>query len=495
MPAIPSDCKRPPRPAALPRLYWRCTLWLASNNLVLASLALVLRMLRRSIGQRRCDAILERIVKSPLFPVKRLACDLMEGDWYLAFNGLAEQYFKQRIKWRMDGVDISEGVASLPPSPPSAQSKVKVGVLAKFSGTLSFGINLFESVPDNIETYAFDIPFGGSTLSALSSHVHSYMIVEEDAEKAARINACGLDILINLDPKISHELLSRLTTPCIVNYLTGNIPLPHPKISFTSHPVEIAGYRLAHGRLYSEASGRLLSTDLVFPAQFLYDKRGFLAKDMPKWSERENLMFVHGSLYKLASPAYLDLVCTLLKDDPSLRFAFMGKARGNDLKIILEKATEWNVTHQVTYLGQFDSTRDQSGRIADANWELCIDMLKRARLVPQPFPYGGGSSRFESYVFGVPSISMDVGAFAYCNVNCLKVDVAMACDPFHYLSLSKACLYDESFSDSLQLLQKQAVESTSSSLQFWGSLLGTYELWLSEYCQKSLREKSHNWHA
>lgn len=491
MPAIPSDCKQMSLPLSWPRLFWRCTLWLAANSLVLSGIAFVLRMVRRVMGQRRCEAILERIVKSPLFPVRRLACDKMEGDWYLAFNGLAEQYFKQRIRWRMDGVDINEGVASLPPSPPTAQSKVKVGVLAKFSGTLSFGINLFESVPDIIETYAFDIPYGGSNLSALCSHVHLYMGVEEDAEKAKRINECGLDILINLDPKISHELLSRLTTPCIVNYLTGNIPLPHPKISFTAHPVEIAGYRFAHGRLYSEASGRALSNDLVFPARFLYDGRGFLASDMAKWNERENLMFVHGSLYKLASPAYLDLVCTLLRDDPSLRFAFMGKARGNDLKVIFDKAAEWNVTQQIAYLGQFDSTRDENGRIADANWELCIDMLKRARLVPQPFPYGGGSSRFESYVFGVPSISMDVGEFAYCNVNCLKVDAAMATDPIHYLSLARMCLYDGAFSDSLQLLQKQAVESTSSSLKFWDSLLETYLLWLTDYRHEYLKEKTH----
>lgn len=459
------------------RLYWRVVLGILLSEPILGAVANLLRALQPWLRPHRVERLLTALIKSRLFPARRLACDQMEGDWYLAFTGMAEQYFKIRVQWHMAGVRLQRRTPTRPAAP---RSPLRVGVLAKFSGTLSFGVNLFENHPPDIEVHAFDIPFGGSPLYALRPFVDQHIVVEHDDPCIAEsINAAQLDLLVNLDPKISPELLQRIDTPCIVNFLTGNFPLPHPAIGFTGYPVRMVGYHTEGGRFVCDATQRPYSSDRVYQLPFLYDRRGMSASDIPPWRERENLMFVHGSLYKVASPSYLTLVYGLMVEDPGLQFAFMGRSRGRDLDVILGLARDHGLEDRVRYLGYYDSTRDEHGRIRDANWDVCMSMLKRARLVPNPFPLGGGSSRFECYVLGVACAVMDVGPYAYCNVDCLVAEGGMAKGIAEYEAICRRSLYDEAFFNGLASNQIMTANAVSDNRRWWRSVLAAYDDWRS----------------
>src|SRR5207249_546271 len=113
---------------------------------------------------------------------------------------------------------------------------------------------------------------------------------------------------------------------------------------------------------------------------------------------------------------------------------------------------------QVRYEGSFSGLRGSDGHIDDPGWKRLVSLLGRARLSPDPWPVGGGSSRVESYLLGTPCVHMGVRfdpaswgrpQYSECEVPALLIPSGTAYSWDEYRSLCKKCLYDKAFADAL----------------------------------------------
>ena len=115
-----------------------------------------------------------------------------------------------------------------------------------------------------------------------------------------------------------------------------------------------------------------------------------------------------------------------------------------------------------------------------------LSYLRQARLAPDPWPYGGGASRFEGYLAGVPSVHMGLRVdraswrqrqHSVVEVPLLHVPAATATSTDEYRALCRRCLYDEEFADGLISEQLRVAEAASDSGGWWGEFVELYEEW------------------
>lgn len=381
----------------------------------------------------------------------------------------------------------------------SSANPIKVGIFGMISSTLLTQEPFFRHVPAEIELHVFDISFRGSNSGYLAQRAASYQcfaggeIIDhlgEEEKIAHAINAAKLDVVINIDYLLrSFRVIDRLETPCIIHLCSGSDLFHHNKISIQWLVQMEAEYFPLNERMFCARSRSYFSDDWVHQGPAVYDLRSEVPITSQAWRQRENLIFWHGSLYKLASsPACLTLLFQLLKDDSSLEFAFMGREDPGrwGLENILSIARRMGVENRAHYLGRPIINRGTDGNIVVSEWEKAYSLLLRARLWPDTWPTPGGAARVEAYAAGLPSIHMGVRfdkaswgkrQWNHVELPALLVPEATAWTPQEYQDLCRRCIYDETFADALAGHQQLVAAEAGNSEGFWKSLQALYNEW------------------
>ena len=390
---------------------------------------------------------------------------------------------------------------------PGRHAPLRIGFTGCFSGLLGFPLELFEACPSTVALYIFDMEFRGRLAPYLKSVARGYFymsgvdkgvgLAQQVAPLADAINASDLDMLVNVNWRADgYELLDAVTTPCIVHHCSGSDLMHHEKIDVQLYPQPEADYLIRGSQLFCCTTERLSSFGHVRQIWGFYDRRGANASSVRPWNEREPLMVFHGSLRYLEGRAYLATVFDLLHEDKALQFIYMGKDNGTALKGVIEAAKQAGVEGQVHYEGHFSAVRGEDGDIPEVGWSKMLSYLQRARLAPDPWPMGGGSSRFEGYLAGTPSVHMGLRVdraswrrrqHSVCEVPLLLVPSATATTIEEYRRLCRRCLYDERFADRIISEQLLVAKAASDPAAWWDELVKVYEEWHDDHVVRTPR--------
>lgn len=294
-------------------------------------------------------------------------------------------------------------------------------------------------------------------------------------------------MLVNVNAKSDgYELLDAVTTPCIAHYCSTSDLLHHEKIDVQIYWQPEADYLIRGSQLFCCTTERLAPFGSVRQVRGFYDRRGMNPSTVRPWKGREPLIVFHGSLDKLEGREYLTTVFDLLREDKALQFLYVGKDIGTALKNVTQASRKAGVEGQVHYEGEFSPVRNEEGAIPDDGWLKMLSYLQRARLAPDPWPIGGGSSRFEGYVAGVPSVHMGLRVDraiwrrrqpSVCEIPLLLVPSGTATTIEEYRRLCRSCLYDEEFADRIIAEQLSIADAASDPQAWWDELLTVYEEW------------------
>ena len=375
----------------------------------------------------------------------------------------------------------------------TSHALLRIGFVGHLSGLLGCPPGLFQACPSNVELYIFDVEFQGH-LAPLEDVATKYFPAkladmfsepERVASLAAAINASNLDMLVNLEwRRPAYELLDGVTTPCIANYNFGSDFVYHEKIDVQLYWQPEADYLIQGSQLFCCTDERTVPFAHIREIRGFYDRRDVDPLSVRPWTEREPVIVFHGSLNKLEGGAYLTTVFDLLFQDEALQFIYMGKDNGAALKYVTERAKRAGVEGRVHYEGEFSFLRGEDGAIEDPGWAKMLSYLGRSRLAPDPWPMGGGSSRFEAYLAGTPTVHMGLRVdraswrrrqHSVCELPCLLVPSGTAETIEEYLSLCRKCLYDEAFADALAAAQLNVAQLLCDPEPWWDDLLKTYQ--------------------
>ena len=373
----------------------------------------------------------------------------------------------------------------------------RIGCLGPFSGLLTFQRRFFEAKPAHVELVVYDVAYDERHASYLKPLANAYRAVrlgdgaEPGSALAATITADRLDLLIVVYGKrTAYDLLDRLDVPAVAHICTGSDLLHHDKVSFQIYPQPAADFFPAGDRMFSAVLRQPLGPQAVYPGWILYDPRD-LDADAPsrRWHEREPLIVCHGSLWKMASPPFLELVFDLLAEDSQLEFAFMGRDARGVLARIERRARERGVQGRVHYRGAFSHQRNDEGDVGDPGWRELCGLLGRARLAPDPWPVGGGSARFEAYLSGAPTVHMglrmDEASWgqpqpATIDLPALGVPEATASGPDEYRALCRRALTDAAFADRVADAQRAVARRLGDPHAYWDQILDCHARWFRQ---------------
>lgn len=364
--------------------------------------------------------------------------------------------------------------------PRKPDGPLRVGVLGAFSGLLTLTREHFESAPDEVELHALDLGFEGRYARYLEPVVASYA-TEDLAEAAAELDV----LLVVGSGREVDDVLDAARTPCIASFSTGSDLVHHEKIDFHLYPQPEADYFVRDDSLFCGTSRTRFGDERVYPAFFLYDRGGLDPETRTPWSEREELVLVHGSLFKAASTPFLDAVLPLARD--GVEFVLMGRASEEDLAAVAGAARRHGVASSVHYEGSFSGARGPTGVRDDSGWERLVGYLRRARLAPDPWPIGGGAARVESYAAGVPSVHLAVRfdeaswgrrQDSLLEVEALLVDEATAGTPDEYRQLCERCLTDGAFAETVAAAQAAVCTRVTDARAYWLQLVEAHRDWL-----------------
>ena len=389
---------------------------------------------------------------------------------------------------------------AVPPPPRRAVrpgDRVKMACVGKFRGLLGFPGELFVQRPERVELTIVDLAYDGHAAAYLQPLADRYMTIAldnpstyDDQLRLAAAAVADVDLLLNANMKRdAHDLLDRVDTPCVFNYCTGSDLLHHDRVDVQLHGQPQADYFVDGRRMFCGTTRAWFSDRVVVPFRGLYDRRGLNDGGVAPWEDRDPLIVFHGSLYKLASPALLDCLWSLLAGDSALEFVFMGRHDSQALDLIEMTAKRRGVSARVHYEGQFVSTRNADGCVDDPGWSKIRGYLGRARLAPDPWPIGGGSARFECYALGVPSVHMGVRFDraswgrqqpAVIDVLPLVIPAATATSPEQYRKLCERCLHDAAFAHDLAVEQRRVARRASDPQVWWAQVLDCYDEWRRE---------------
>jgi len=388
---------------------------------------------------------------------------------------------------------VEHAVWGLPATPARPVSTtldrpLKVGVLASFHLTLGTQRPLFERVPnDLIELHLFDRLAGRPSAEYLAPYAASYHALSNDSpnEFAAAINKVQPDLLLSIVPKpIVYRMFELIDTPCIAHVCTGSDLMHHPRVAYHVFTQPEFGYGLRDGRVHCEFTNRPFGDVKGYASWLVCDARDLDRRPRRGWAEREPLIAWHGSLYKLCSGPFLDVIFDVLDRHREARVEYFGK--GPQLTEIARRAGSRNLADRVVHRGVAGFARDERGELQLQTFAELRDTLSRARLWPDSFPIGGGSARFEAYVAGVPSVHMaptaDPPKGPYDDGSLLELPwlearngVAHSRD--EYVEMMERCLVDQSFAESLVGAQDAVAAAVLDADAWWRHMRACYDDW------------------
>jgi hypothetical protein len=388
--------------------------------------------------------------------------------------------------------NVEHSVWGLSPTPPRNAAQpggpLKVGVLGNFHFTLGTQKPLFERVPkDAIELHLFDRWSGESGAQYLAPYAASYHALKDDTaeEFAAAINAIKPDLLLSILPKsIAYRMFELIDTPCIAHICTGSDLMHHPRVAYHVFTQPEFGYQLRDGRVHCAFTSRPFGDARGYASWLVCDARDLDRGRRRRWADREPLVAWHGSLYKLCSARFIDVIFDLLEKHREVRFEYFG--RGPQVSEIGGRAAARGVANRVTHRGVAGFARDERGALRPETFADLRDMFGRARVWPDSFPIGGGSARFEAYVAGVPSVHMAPTALppagpyedgSLLELPWLEARGGVAHSRDEFLAMTERCLVDESFADALAASQDKVVASVLDADAWWRHMRACYDDW------------------
>ena len=366
----------------------------------------------------------------------------------------------------------------------------RVACVGRFVGLLGFPKSLLERCP--VELVVADITFRGQDAGYLRSVAADYQVFDVDQSGgidrlAAFVNAARVDLVVNIGQKYEAiEILNRLDAPCVANLCSGSDLLHHPRVDMQLHGQPEADYFVRDDRMFCGTTASDFAPGFVHTVIGYIDPRGLLNRPLKSWRARQPLMVGHGSLYKYAAQPFLSQMCRWLQEDSTLELVLMGRDDRQSLATITDAASRSGVTGRVHYAGAFSAVRDASGEVSSEGWHTLVDFLSRARLAPNPFPMGGGSSRFEAYALGVPAphlgVRFDRSAWGrpqpgFCEIPSMLVDAGTAWNVDDYAALGRRCLQDEGFADGLAAAQLGRVGALADADRWWRDVLNGHDKW------------------
>lgn len=396
-----------------------------------------------------------------------------------------------RLHSRVRGA-LRGGTRSPLRSPRPTSARLRIGVLANLESTLTFARPFFEHVPDHVEVFAFDLARRNAEAGYLERTVEGYAAPdpERPASVIAAIEAAGLDVLLVDVYKHKanvYAVFDGISVPCIVDIGSTVRFWFHDDVAFRYYGLEQADYRIRDERLFCATSHAFLSEKPVYGRPLLFETRGLENPAPRPWRERDPLLVFHGKLYK-ASEAWLETVFGLLADDASLELVVMGRGTRAELDRIRAAARRHGAESRFHYEGEFRLKRNDEGEVDDPSWLRLVEILRRARLAPDPWPLGGAYSRVEAYAAGLPLVHMGIRhdpdswrlpqPAVTADHPALNVPRGLAYTEGDYARLCRKVLSDEEFADSLAAEQAALVGRLADPLRFWGDILDCYGTWL-----------------
>ncbi len=370
-------------------------------------------------------------------------------------------------------------------------SSLRIGMVGEMSCGGARPTTLITDFPAEHTFYAFDTGWNGQFNDV--PHADNVHLIRHDLSTSGEpglraladtINAARLDVIIvaNYDDGLKDDLVTLLTTPCIVNFIMGEWPLGNARVDYTLYPILRRELRFCGSKLYSEITRRIDPTERVYLEEsHCYEKYNVALPAKPPLQQRERLMIFHGNLEKLYSKRHLDLIAELLAEDSELHFVYMG--RGGCQPSIAEHFAKRGVANQVTFHGHIDrSALGAEGYIAEL-----FTLLTRCRLAPSPWPQGGGLARIEAYLAGIPTVHMqlcregklwDRGDMPLTDVPCLEVPSTTARSISHYKQLCKQCLYDDAFAQVVVEEQYAIARRVTDTKLWWADIIDSYKHWV-----------------
>jgi hypothetical protein len=463
-------------------LWWRLFYALLESDLALTTARLLSRFLI-AVGGRRGRTLVDRLETVAVYSG-------WPGHQRWWINQHLSRFFSRFRRVTSAGM-VSQR------RPNGVERPLRVGCIGHFSGLLSFPTGLFEAFPKDWRLHVYDIGYRGRHAPYLAQIAAEYVqVAEHQADDrvalrntASAINTATLDILVAIGHKADmYELLNGVDTPCVVQPCTGIELVHHPKVSFHICPQLQADYFMKDDRLFCGTTRSPLPSRPVFYGFIPCDARGLPPPPVKAWRERDNLIVFHGSLYKAASPAFLEQIYHLLQDDSKLEFVLIGRDDGKSLALIERLARRSNVDRQVHWEGSYSASRDSLGGIDAPGWQRLIAFMQRARLAPDPWPVIGWSARFEAMMLGAPTVHLALRTDratwgrrqpVVFDSPQLNVERGTVTDLSEYSARCRQCLYDERFADQLIADQLAVASKSADFVGYWNQLDGLYQRWLS----------------
>jgi len=469
-------------------LFWRVLYAALDSRPVTAAIGFYLRIVRRRSGEVAADDRLERL----LDVLSRSGWPRHEPGW----RNLHANRFLMHAYQRSKGAPRRPGARS------AADAPLRTGVVGSLARMLGFSSSFFAAAPDDFRLRFFDLPTRDGTTAGYLAEVGAYDAFDVTPANRSEtignltraVNEADLDLLLVLgETPLYYDIVDGVDARCVAFVASGMNLLYHPAVDFHLNAQREADYFVHDRRMFSGTTGRPLCGDLVFPAWMFYDTRGIEPETRVPVSGRDPLIVFHGSLYKAHSPRWLSAVFTLLQEDDALQFVLMGpdfnrRSLGGPLDGIRRLAAQAGVGERVHYDGAYAPTRGASGAIEDPGWQRLQAHLARARLAPNPFPVGGGSSRVEAYLSGVPVPAMGVRTDAESwgrpqtgsgEIPALRVDAATAFGLDDYVGVARRALYDDAFAEEVVDAQLRVAEQVTSAEAYWRQVRTCYESWAS----------------
>jgi hypothetical protein len=470
---------------------WRVFYGLATASITTTIFGLVLRVADRIVGPARIDNLLGKFEEN----VVRSGWPHQDSGWLNIH--LSEALLKVRrvrkgvgrFRWRPGARPMRAGTRIA--SRARNTSRLHVAFYGKFAGLLGFPPTLFAAAPSGVRVSIVDVRYGNYA-SNLAGIVERYRAGDSHTGRngalrdAAWLNKLDADVTVLVDEKEAYEVADALQVGCVAHYCNGSSLLYHPRVHYQYYCQPQADCFPVGDRLFCATTQAAFGSYRIARITPLYDRRGLNTSEAPTWDSRDPLITFHGSLYKLAHRNYLSVLFTLMKEFAQFDFAFMGKDNGHALNLITDMADQHGLTSRVHYLGTYNAVREPDGSITDPRWQEMIGLLKRARLAANPWPLGGGSARVESYLLGVPCVSLRVNyepewwrrrQLVASEVTELHVPFGTGRTPNEYLGICSRVLTDAPYAERLRSDQFERAQLLTDPQRWWRQFVAGYSGW------------------
>lgn len=468
--------------------FWRVIYYIIESNVFLSITAFILRFIQKYYGSDVIDTIFNQIYKNFVVSGWPLWNDKITG-WV----NINSSRFLVNLRRRLNLYEqVKSRSASLHRNQP-----LRIGFFSIFNGLQLVSKELFEAFPSNkANLFIFDKANRGNPATYLKLLATEYTVINTDEiftfssypifqPAADAINNAKLDILINISG--NYDLIDMIDTPCLIDVAIGSDLLHHEKVSFQINGQIPADYLIRKNRIFNCLSRTYMNTPFIYDDVLFYGRFRSSIGTQVLWENRLPLIFSHGSLYKLNSSHYLKQVFKLLQMDRDLNFVFMGNNLGTQLSNILDSAKKEGVYNRVHYEGAYNLVKNDADEFLDPGWKKMISYLITARLSPNPWPMGGGITRFECYSYGLPSVHLAVDNScsswgkprdSVAEIPRLLAPMGTARNVDEYFGICMKCLYEKGFSDSLAKEQWEIAQRLSDPNYFWQKIFEYYHAWL-----------------